>query len=58
MPVDAAVAWPNGMAYLFSGTTYSRYDFATGAQDQPPAAVVGNWPGLPAAAADAVAVAY
>src|SRR5215475_3393046 len=62
--VKAALAWPNGKAYLFEketavagvpGASYFRYDFSSGAIDQTPQLIVPNWPGLRPARPDAAA---
>jgi Hemopexin len=53
MPVTCALAFPNGKAYLFQGTTYSRYDFRSGLAEASGVAIAGNWPGLPPNAPDA-----
>lgn len=56
MPVTSALAFPNGKAYLFEGTTYSRYDFRTGAQEAAGLSIATNWNDLPPNAADAAVV--
>jgi hypothetical protein len=45
--IDAAVMWPNGKAYFFSGNDYYRYDIA-GNQVDPgyPKPIAASWPGL------------
>src|SRR5262249_15294700 len=53
MPVTSALAFPNGKAYLFRGTTYSRYDFRTGQVEATNLATATYWPNLPGNAADA-----
>jgi hypothetical protein len=53
MPVTSALALPNGKAYLFQGTSYSRYDFRSGAAEATGIPISGNWPNLPANASDA-----
>ncbi len=53
MPVDSAVALPNGKAYLFRGTTYSRYDSRTGQAEDTGVPITDNWTNLPGNAADA-----
>jgi hypothetical protein len=53
MPVTSALAFPNGKAYLFQGTTYSRYDFRAGQLEAAGSSISGNWTGLPGNAADA-----
>ena len=49
----SALAYPNGKAYLFQGTDYSRFAFASGTIDQPPNSIFSSWSGLRPAAADA-----
>lgn len=53
MPVTTALALPNGKAYLFQGTTYSRYDFRSGQVEAAGVATADNWTNLPSDAADA-----
>lgn len=48
-----AIALPNGKAYLFQGSTYTRLDFASGLVEQSNLSTSGNWPGLRPQAADA-----
>ena len=53
MPVTAALAFPNGKAYLFQGTTYTRFDFRTGAVEATGVSTAAKWANLPANASDA-----
>jgi hypothetical protein len=53
MPVTSALVLPNGKAYLFQGSVYSRYDFRTGVAEATGVPIVGNWPNLPGNASDA-----
>ena len=53
MPVTSALALPNGKAYLFQGTSYSRYDFHTGVAEATAVPIADNWPNLPGNASDA-----
>jgi Hemopexin len=53
MPITSVMAYPNGKAYLFQGSTYSRYDFRTGVAEATGVAIAGNWPNLPSNAPDA-----
>jgi hypothetical protein len=48
-----AIALPNGKAYLFQGTTYTRLDFVSGLAEQGNLSTADLWPGLRADAADA-----
>jgi hypothetical protein len=46
--IDDIIMWNNGKAYIFSGSTYARYDVAKDRMDPGyPAPIAGNWPGLP-----------
>jgi hypothetical protein len=49
----AAIALPNGKAYLFQGSTYTRFDFLSGTIEQSGLSVTSNWPGLRAQTPDA-----
>lgn len=53
MPVTAALAYPNGKAYLFQGSTYSRYDYRTGLAEAAGVSISPNWVNLSATAPDA-----
>lgn len=53
MPVTCALAYPNGKAYLFSGTSYSRLDFRSGSAEQTGLVIADNWTGLPDRTPDA-----
>jgi hypothetical protein len=45
--IDSCLVWPNGKAYLFSGSEYVRYDISSDRVDPGyPAPIAGNWPGL------------
>jgi hypothetical protein len=45
--IDSCLIWPNGKAYLFSGTEYVRYDIAKDKVDPGyPAPIVNGWRGL------------
>lgn len=45
--VDAAIMWPNGKAYFFSGNDYYRYDVAADRVDPGfPQPIASNWAGL------------
>lgn len=44
--MDAAVAWPNSKLYLFSGSTYSRYDVPSGAFEADGQSIEQFWSGL------------
>src|SRR3954454_20969188 len=47
--IDAAVNWGDGIAYLFNGSNYWRYDvLANRADTATPTAIVDGWPTLPA----------
>ncbi|HLG79059.1 MAG TPA: hemopexin repeat-containing protein [Ktedonobacteraceae bacterium] len=47
--IDAAVVWPNGKIYFFSGSDYYRYDIASeSVEPNYPRPIFGNWPGLEA----------
>jgi hypothetical protein len=52
-PVKAAVAWPNGKAYLFQGSTYRRYSSPTGTLEQAGIQISPEWPNLGSTAPDA-----
>jgi hypothetical protein len=53
--VDAAVAWPNGKAYLFRGDSYVRYDVADEQLDDGyPRKIKDGWPGLWSSDIDAI----
>ncbi len=46
-PIDAAVNWGNGKAYLFKGAEYIRHDIASGNIDPGyPKPIAGNWGGV------------
>jgi hypothetical protein len=53
MRIKSPVAWPNGKAYMFHGTNYTRYDFQTGAREDT-LSIIENWPGLRNTAPDAL----
>ncbi len=40
----SAIALPNGKAYVFRGTTYTRFAFETGQVEQANLSLTGNWP--------------
>jgi hypothetical protein len=44
--VDAAITWPNGKIYFFSGSSYFRYNITTEKMEDGPLPIAGNWPGL------------
>jgi Hemopexin len=45
--IDTCLVWPNGKAYLLSGSEYVRYDIASDRVDPGyPQPIEGNWPGL------------
>ena len=48
-----AIALPNGKAYLFQGSTYTRFANETGQVEQSGLSISGNWPGLADQAPDA-----
>jgi len=41
--MDAAIAWPNSKHYLFSGSTYQRWDAVTGVCEATDAAISSAW---------------
>ncbi|WP_025037870.1 hemopexin repeat-containing protein [Bradyrhizobium sp. DOA9] len=53
MPVRCALAYPNGKAYLFANTHYSRHNFRSGLSEDANLDIAANWPGLPSNAPDA-----
>jgi hypothetical protein len=47
--IDAALEWPGGKAYFFSGSQYQRYDIAADRVDPGyPVSISGPWRGFPA----------
>lgn len=48
-----AIAWPNGKAYVFQGTTYTRFANESGLIEQGNLSISGNWTGLRSQAPDA-----
>jgi Hemopexin len=45
--IDSCLVWPNGKAYILSGTEYVRYDIQKDQVDSGyPKPIAGNWPGL------------
>jgi hypothetical protein len=45
--IDSCLVWPNGKAYILSGTEYVRYDIQKDQVDTGyPKPIAGNWPGL------------
>lgn len=52
-PIKAAVAWPNGKAYLFQGSTYRRYSSSSGVLEEAGIPISPAWPKLGTIAPDA-----